>query len=119
MKLGFLKKHATAVVLSVLAAAAVTYVLVIDKGSLSTGETDRRKTNLLPAWRPQDESRVVVGRAQKSFTLESNGGVGADRTWDLVMGDTREPADEQAVDRYLTTLEYAVFSSVNPYLTDA
>jgi hypothetical protein len=109
----FVKKHLTTIVLSVLAAISVVWA-VVDAGSVTTGESERRKKNLFPAWRHDDVVRIVVALPTESYELVRKGKQGEGRTWDLNQDGVSFPADEQVVDRLLGTLEYATFSREVP-----
>ncbi|MFO0553370.1 MAG: DUF4340 domain-containing protein [Polyangiaceae bacterium] len=103
----FAKKHTSAVVLTLLATAASTYVLVVDAGSVTTNESLRRKEFLFVAWRGSDVTRVEVEEGELHFALELE--PGGKRTWKLVAPGGTFPADELIVDRLLSTFEYAKF----------
>ncbi len=109
----FVKKHLTTIVLSVLAAISVVWA-VVDAGSVTTSESERRKKNLFPAWRHDDVVRLVVALPTESYELVRKGKQGEGRTWDLNQDGMTYPADEQVVDRLLSTLEYATFSREVP-----
>ncbi len=109
----FVKKHLTTIVLAVSALVTVVWA-VIDAGSVTTGESERRKRNLFPAWRHDDVTRVAVQLPGERYELVRKGTKGEDRAWDLVQDGATQPADEQVVDRLLGTLEYATFSREIP-----
>jgi len=112
VKTAFLRKHATTIALSVLAAGAATWVLV-DRGSITTAEAEKRKKNLIPAWRGDEVTFLSVELPGKQYSLERDG---ADDKlgWTLVLGSERIPADDQAVFKLLGTFEYAEFQREVP-----
>jgi hypothetical protein len=102
------KRHRVTVAL-VLVAAALAIVAFWDRGRVTTDEATGRKLQLFDAWRPEDVSRIVVegagGRVEVVSQLDADG----DRTYRLREGDVERLADDQEVDDFLLTLEYAGF----------
>lgn len=108
-----LRKHATAAVLAAAAIGLAFYVLVIDRGSTTTDETEARKLRLFPAWRMDEISRVEVeieggaGAGPEKYSLVRPEKGVASRTWNLEHDGTVYPADEQVVDKLLSTFDSA------------
>lgn len=103
-----LRKHLTTIVLSVLTVAAGVTVLVIDRGSVTTGEAEQRKKSLFPAWRAEEVTGFELDVAGEKVTLargrEDDAG---QRPWEVVLGGARFAAEEQVVDQYLGALDMA------------
>jgi hypothetical protein len=112
MSLGWAKKHATTLVLAALAAGAVTWV-VMDRGSVSTNEAEKRKRNLIPAWRGDEVTRLEIELPEKPYVLERPK-EGEERNWTLTVGGDAMPAEDQSVDKLLGSFEYAEFQREVP-----
>jgi len=107
------KRHATTIVLSVLAASAALYVFVIDRGTVTTQEADQRKRNIFPTWRVDDIERVTIERSGKTATLTRRApDARGQRFWDVSFGDEKFGAEEQQVDQFLGTLEFSTYERV-------
>lgn len=104
-----LRRHATTLILVALAAVAAVWVFVIDRGSVTTEEAEHRKRNLLEVWRPDEitELSVTTGGRTARLTRAAPDDAGM-KLWTVEIDGQRHPADEQAVDQYLGTLEFAV-----------
>jgi len=109
-KPSFLRKHLTAIVLSVCVVLAAVVTFVLDRDSLTTGESEARKGNLLPAWRGDDIVKLEVTSEGESYVLTRAPKGEQKRVWDLAIDGKAYPAEEQTVDRLLSTLEYAKFA---------
>jgi Domain of unknown function (DUF4340) len=96
---------ASPIVLVVLAAAAVTYAYLIDRGTVSDADREGRKRDVFPSFRASEVSRVEVAHAGESFVLERDGR-GAASFW-IVTARGRERADPAAIDVLLRELELA------------
>ncbi len=107
------KRHATTIILTGLAASAVLYVFVIDRGSVTTQEAEQRKRNLFAAWRVDDISTVKIERSGKTATLTRRAPDGrGQRLWDINIDKDRFAAEEQQVDQFLGTLEFSTYEHV-------
>ncbi|XXY23663.1 DUF4340 domain-containing protein [Sorangium sp. So ce216] len=107
-----LRRHATTLILVVLAAAAAVVLLVLDRGSVSTDEAERRKKHLLEAWRPDEITEVTLtlaspGAPQTARLTRGEVNDAGQRPWSVEIDGQRYPADEPAVDQLLGTLEFA------------
>jgi len=104
-----LRQHATTLVLVALASVAAVVVFVLDRGSVTTEEVEQRKRNLLEVWRPDEITELTVTTSGKTARLTraapDERGM---RLWSVELDGQRYPADEQTVDQYLGTLEFAV-----------
>ncbi len=107
MKAGWAKKHATTLVLAGLAIGAVTWVIK-DSGSVSTSEAQKRKRNLVPAWRGDEVTRLEIELPEQSYVLERPAS-GEERSWTLTLAGDSMPAEDQSVDKLLGSFEYAQF----------
>ncbi len=110
----FVRKHATAIVLVALTSVAAAVVFLVDSGTITSGEAEARKTSLIPAWRADDITRLELKGADESYALSRPAKGVSPRPWSLELADKVLPAEEQAVDRLLSTLEYARFSRQVP-----
>lgn len=104
------RKHLSAAVLAALAVASSVYVLVVDRGSLTSDELEARKNRLLPAWRNDDVTRIEVqlsppGVDPSSYVLERPAPGAAQRLWSLTTDGITYPADEQIVDSIMFGFE--------------
>lgn len=107
------RRHTTTIVLSVLAASACLYVFVVDRGTVTTQESEQRKRNIFPAWRVDDIDRVTIERAGKTATLTRRDADGrGQRFWDVSFGAEKFGAEEQQVDQFLGTLEFSTYERV-------
>lgn len=98
-----MKKHATTLVLLVVALALGVW-LWIDRDKVSEGERKRRETNAFVAWRKEEVSRVEITHPGETIVLERD--AKADTAWRL-KSPRDERADQAAVERLLTTMEFA------------
>jgi hypothetical protein len=104
------RKHATTIVLSVLAIAGAVVVAKVERGSVTTDESEARKRNLLEAWRDEaitDFSVTARGKTAKLSRGEPD--EDGNRPWLVEIGGQRYEADPQTVDQYLGSLELGVF----------
>ncbi|WP_437736558.1 DUF4340 domain-containing protein [Sorangium sp. So ce1335] len=107
-----LRRHATTLILVVLAAAAAVVLLVLDRGSVSTDEAERRRKHLFEAWRPEEITELTVtmtfpsGLETARLTRGEVNDAGQ-RPWNVEIDGERYPADEPTVDQLLGTLEFA------------
>ncbi len=108
-----LRRHGATLALCVLAVCAVVWV-VVDSGSVSTSEAERRKKNLFPAWRHDDVTKLLVELPEAKYELVRKPKGASERYWDLTVDGVTFAAEEQIVDRLLGTLEYATFTREVP-----
>ncbi len=98
-----MRRHGTTLVLLVVAFALGIW-LWRDKDRVSVSEHERREKNVFPAWRRDEVSRIEIAHDDETLVLvreEAN-----EKTWKL--GSPRsERVDIAAVERLLTTLEFA------------
>lgn len=107
------KRHATTLVLSVMAASVGLYVFVVDRGTVTTQETEQRKRNIFPAWRVDEIDRVTIERSGKTATLtRRNPDARGQRFWDVSFGAEKFGAEEQQVDQFLGTLEFSTYERI-------
>lgn len=105
-----MRRHATTIVLLVLAAALGIF-LYVDRDRATEGEKRRREDNVFPAWRRDELSRITIATEGETLVLERDAkGEGA---WRMTSPRT-ERADLQAVERLLTTLEFATIQRKAP-----
>ncbi|WP_438028748.1 DUF4340 domain-containing protein [Sorangium sp. So ce233] len=107
-----LRRHATTLILVALAAAAAVVLLVLDRGSVSTDEAERRRKNLFEAWRPDEITELTVtmaspGAPQTARLTRGEVNDAGQRPWNVEIDGQRYPADEPTVDQLLGTLEFA------------
>ena len=105
-----LRKHATTLVLSTLAAAACVVVFVVDRGSVTTDQAETRKKNLFLGWSTEAIDSVTIEHDGVTGTLTRSKAADdalGQRSWLVTIGDKSYPAEEQRVDQLLGTLEFA------------
>jgi Domain of unknown function (DUF4340) len=100
-----IRRHATTIALTVLAAGGIAAVLA-DRGSVTTDEATERKKNLFEAFRPDDVTAITVAAQGETATI-ARGDLddAGQRRWQVEIAGARYPADESLVDRYLSALE--------------
>lgn len=98
-----MKKHATTIVLLLLAVALGVW-LWMDRDRVSEGERKRRENSAFVAWRKDEVSRVEIAHEAETIVLERD--VKADSPWRMTQ-PREERADQAAVERLLTTMEFA------------
>jgi Domain of unknown function (DUF4340) len=97
------RRHWVSIALVILAALLGVYLFVIDRGTLTTGEKESRKRNLLSAFRRNEISTVAIEpRGGAAFRIVARQG-----DYVLTRGGAEEPADRTAVDRLIGALEFA------------
>ncbi len=106
----FLRRHLATAVLVVLATAGVVVVLVVDRGNVTTDESEHRKKNLVPAWRLDDIRAITLTSRGKTAKVILGAPTDAgQRLWEVELDGGRFLANQQMVDQLLGTLEYATF----------
>jgi len=98
-----MKRHATSIVLFVVA-LAIGLWLWVDRGRVTSGERSARDKSVFPAWRRDDLARIVVAHDGETIVLERDAKV--DSAWRLT-SPRQERADQAAAERLVTTLEFA------------
>lgn len=98
-----MKKHATTIVLLVVAVVLGVW-LWIDRDKVSEGERKRRETNAFVAWRKDEVSRIEIAHPGETVVLERD--AKKDTAWRMT-SPRAERADQAAVERLLTTMEFA------------
>ena len=89
------------------AAVALLIVVLVTSGRVTTGEQTARENNVLPAFREDDITRLVLERGGKRVVLERvKSGDAGDSTWNL-LEPVKEEADVYGVDKLLGSLEFA------------
>ena len=107
------KRHATTLILLTLALAGAAYVFVIDRGSVTTQEAEQRKRNIFTAWRADEISEVSIERGDKTAKLTRRpADVRGQRFWNVSLGKGTFSAEEQQVDQFLGTLEFATYERI-------
>ena len=110
MNAAFLKRHLTTLVLVLLAVVGVVVLFVVDKGNVTTQESELRKKNVVPQWRLEDIREVTLTAHGKTAKLTLGAPTDAgQRLWEVTLDDGHFVASQQAVDQLLGTLEYATF----------
>ena len=114
-----LRKHAVSTLLVVLAAGLGVYLFVVDRGSVTTRESELRKRNLLPAYRRDDISLIEIDRPSDSLRivrhLDSSGdalfqmSIAAKTAADAgaTASAPEELADQSTVDKLMSAIEFA------------
>jgi hypothetical protein len=97
------KKHFTTLLLLVFAIGLGVW-LWLDRNKVSEGERKSRETSAFPAWRKDEVSRVTIAHESETIVLERD--TKKDTAWRL-KSPRDERADQAAVERLLTTMEFA------------
>ena len=95
-----MRKYATTVIMVVLAAALGLW-LWLDRDHATSGERKQRENNVFTVWRKEEIAEISVVHEGEAIVLVRDGGA-----WRLT-SPRKERADPAAVDRLLTTLEFA------------
>lgn len=103
-----LRRHRVTVGL-VLAAVVLALVAVWDRGRVTTDEATGRKLQLFDAWRSEDVGSLVLEGGPTRVELVATVAADGDRGWRLKEDEVERVADDQEVDDFLLTLEYAGF----------
>ena len=99
-------KHATTLVLSVLALGAGASVLWLDRDRVTTGEAEARRKNLFEAYRPDDITELTItaaGTTARLFSGELDDA--GQRAWQVEIEGVRYAADDRAKDQLVSALE--------------
>lgn len=103
-----LRRHGVTVGLCLLALVGVVFLVIPDRGAVTTDEREARKKNLLEAFRVEEISEITLTRGQKTARLLRGAATPAgQRPWEVEQGDGRSPAEEQVVDQILSALDQA------------
>ncbi|MFS8068017.1 MAG: hypothetical protein ACMG6S_16810, partial [Byssovorax sp.] len=99
-------KHATTLVLSVLALGAGASVLWLDRDRVTTTEAEARRKNLFEAYRPDDITELTITAAGKTARLfRGELDDAGQRAWQVEIEGARYAADERAKDQLVSALE--------------
>lgn len=98
-----MRKYASTLLLLAVAVALGVW-LWIDRDKVSEGERKRRETSAFVAWRKDEVSRVEIAHDGETIVLERD--AKKDTAWRLT-SPRDERADQAAVERLLTTMEFA------------
>jgi hypothetical protein len=95
-----MRKHAATLLMVVLAAALGLWVW-LDRDHATSGERKQRENNVFTVWRKEELSEVTIVHEGETIVLVRDGGA-----WRMT-SPRQERADPAAVDRLLTTFEFA------------
>ncbi len=98
-----MKRHITTIVLVIVAVVLGVY-LWRDRENVTEGEKKNRQGSVFPAWRKEDVARVEIARDDETIVLERD--AKAESSWRM-KSPRSERADQGAVERLLTALEFA------------
>ncbi|MFO0613686.1 MAG: DUF4340 domain-containing protein [Polyangiaceae bacterium] len=104
---GFLRKHWLNLGIVALAIAATLYFFVFDKKNVTSNEADARKKMVFPAWRENDLTGVTMKRGDDTIELVSKPAKNGGKSWDVRLNGTLFTGDDQAIDKLLSSLQYA------------
>lgn len=106
----FVRRHLTTIVLVAAAGAGSVALLVVDRGNVTTAESELRKKNIVPQWRLEDiRSVTLTARGKTARLVLGEPNASGQRLWDVELDGGRHLASQQTVDQLLGTLEYATF----------
>jgi len=95
-----MRKYATTAIMVVLAAALGLW-LWLDRDHATSGERKQRENNVFTVWRKEELTEVAIAHEGETLVLVREAG-----GWRMT-SPRKERADPAAVDRLLTTLEFA------------
>lgn len=99
-----MKRHATTIVLVLLVAITAIYIYAT-RDRVTDGERSRREGSVFPAWRRDELTRIEIQRNDETLVLERD--AKKDSAWRMTKPRV-DKADQAAIERLLTTLEFAV-----------
>lgn len=100
-----MKKHGVTILLLLLAVGLGAW-LFLDRESVTESERKKRENNVFVAWRREELKRIVIGHDNETITLERDVAPGKEAPWRM-KSPREERVDTAAVERLLTTLEFA------------
>ena len=100
----FVRRHVVSVAIVVLTAVLATYLYFVDSGRVSSGEADLRKRNLFKAFRRADITELTIENDGDVIRITRRTDDAGDSLYYL---DGGELADQSAVDKTLSVLEFA------------
>lgn len=103
----FLRKNWLNLGIVALAVAATLYFFVFDKTQVTSGEADARRAMLFPAWREQDVTTATIKRGDETIELFSKPAKNGGKSWDLRLNGAVYTGDDQSIDKFLSTLQFA------------
>ena len=104
----------------VVMAIALTIVVLIDRGSVTTAEAEERQYQLIDAWRADDILTVDITMGPRKLALSRTKDAGGSTSlWSLSEDGREVVADEQSVEQLLITLEFAGYQRKVDGLDDA
>jgi hypothetical protein len=113
--LGAVRPRHHASTIAVLALAVLsTFLVLLDRGRVSTGEAELRAENLLDAWRVDDLTQIDVKTADHELTLARERTEDDQPNWVLYDHGEKLDGDEQAMSEYAMNLELALFERRAP-----
>ncbi len=90
-------------------AVAMAAVTLWDRNTISTEEAEGRKLQLFDAWRPNDLAGVTIASSDLAIELGREKDESGELGWSMREKGETIPCDDQAVDDFLLSLEYAGF----------
>jgi hypothetical protein len=96
-------------VLVVVAALALVVLVALDRGRVTTRETEERRRYLFDAWRTREITAVDVTAGGRTLALRAKEPEPAERRWTATIDGRDTALDEQGVAELLTALEFATF----------
>lgn len=104
-----LRDHAVTLAIVAAAVAVGVKVFVVDRDTVTTAESARRKRNLLEAFRKSALTRIEIEKNGAKLALELRGDDAGEGMWWLRAGERDELADQSAVERLTGSLEFASY----------
>jgi hypothetical protein len=99
-----LRRHAVSIGIVILAAGLGGYLYLVDRGRVTTTESDARKRNLLRAFRRAEITELALEDPNDTVRITRRTDDAGDAMWFLAGG---ELADQAAVDKLSSVLEFA------------
>jgi hypothetical protein len=101
---GLLRRHVVSIAMAVLAVVLGGYLYFVDRDRVTTTESDARKRNLLRAFRRAEITEIVLEDPNDTVRIGRRTDDAGDAMYFLAGG---ELADQAAVDKLLSVLEFA------------
>jgi hypothetical protein len=101
-----LRAHATSIALVIAAIGAVAYAYV-DRDHVTESEKKSRASNVFSAWRREELTRIEIDHDGESIVLERTKDDAGDPVWRMRAPFDHEKANQEAVDKLASVLEFA------------
>ena len=101
-----LRAHATSIALVLAALGAVAYAY-LDRDHVTESEKTQRASNVFSAWRREELSRIAIDHDGEHIVLERTKDDAGDPEWRMRAPYPSEKANQEAIDKLTSVLEFA------------